>query len=77
MQHPVFIFSLFNRTPHHRTGEPAVEEAGIAIAGSGDCNVFSNGDMEVSIAGSGDVQYKGNARVDAGISGSGKVFSKD
>ncbi len=58
-------------------GESAVEEAETAISGSGDCNVFSNGDMEVSIAGRGDVQYKGNARVDASISGSGKAFSKD
>lgn len=47
----------------------------VAIAGSGDCKVNVNGDLDVSIAGSGSVRYKGSPSVSSSIAGSGSVRS--
>jgi hypothetical protein len=45
----------------------------VSIAGSGDAEVFVNGDLKAAISGSGDVHYTGNANVTAKVAGSGEV----
>jgi hypothetical protein len=49
------------------------ENADVAIAGSGDADLFADNRLKASVAGSGNVKYKGNATVDSHVAGSGTV----
>lgn len=45
----------------------------VAVAGSGDAEVFSNKTLKARVAGSGDIAYRGNAEVDKKVAGSGDI----
>ncbi len=48
----------------------------VAVAGSGDAEVFSNKTLKARVAGSGDITYRGDAEVDKKVSGSGSIKQK-
>ena len=51
------------------------ENGKVSIAGSGNCYIHVNDQLNVSIAGSGDVRYKGSPSVKSSIAGSGNISS--
>lgn len=52
------------------------ENVEVAIAGSGDADVYASVKLSAKIAGSGDVHYKGTPEVSSSVAGSGSVQKK-
>jgi hypothetical protein len=54
-----------------------VENADVAIAGSGDSTVFCTNTLKARVSGSGNINYKGNPKIkDTKVNGSGEILKK-
>jgi hypothetical protein len=60
-----------------KAGNLHTEDSKIAIAGSGNVEIFASNTLDVHVMGSGEVKHRGNARVNTNISGSGTVMKID
>jgi hypothetical protein len=60
-----------------KAGNLQTEKSWVAIAGSGNVEVFANNSLDVKVMGSGDVRHKGSAQITSEISGSGSIIKID